>query len=135
MFAQQAQLDLVHVPYRGGALANTAVMTGEAQFSFATLPGAMAQLKAGNLRALAVTTQERSPQLPDVPALGEIAAFKGYDINTWNALLAPQGTPQAVVDALNAAVRKALGSPRLRQHFEQEEMGRASGRERGVQYG
>ncbi|MBO1110772.1 tripartite tricarboxylate transporter substrate binding protein [Bordetella petrii] len=120
MFAQQAHLDLVHVPYRGGALANTAVMTGEAQFSFATLPGAMSQLKAGNLRALAVTTQERSPQLPDVPALGENAAFKGYDINTWNALLAPKGTPQAVVDTLNAAIRKAMSSPGLRQHFEKE---------------
>src|SRR5690606_40975007 len=64
MFAQQANLDLVHVPYRGGALANTAVMTGEAQFSFATLPGAMAQVRANTLAALAVTTSERSPQLP-----------------------------------------------------------------------
>src|SRR3546814_3845336 len=95
-------------------------MSGEAQFSFATLTGAMSQVKAGNLRALAVTTQERSPQLPDVPALGENAAFKGYDINTWNALLAPKGTPQAVVDTLNAAIRKAMGSPSLRQHFEKE---------------
>ena len=120
MFAQQARLDLVHVPYRGGALANTAVMTGDAQFSFATLPGAMPQVKAGTLRALAVTTRERSPQLPGVPALGENAAFKGYDINTWNALLAPKGTPQAVVDTLNAAVRKAMSAPGLRQHFEKE---------------
>jgi len=120
MFAQQAHLDLVHVPYRGGALANTAVMTGEAQFSFATLPGAMAQVRANNLVALAVTTRERSPQLPDVPALGEIAGFKGYDINTWNALLAPKGTPQAVIDTLNTAVNKAMASPALRQHFEKE---------------
>ncbi|MCD0505408.1 tripartite tricarboxylate transporter substrate binding protein [Bordetella petrii] len=120
MFAQQAQLDLVHVPYRGGALANTAVMTGEAQFSFATLPGAMSQVKSNNLRALAVTTPDRSSQLPDVPALSENPAFQGFDINTWNALLAPKGTPQAVVDTLNAAIRKAMESPRLRQHFEKE---------------
>lgn len=120
MFAQQAHLDLVHVPYRGGALANTAVMTGEAQFSFATLPGAISQVRANNLVALAVTTQKRSPQLPDVPALGELAGFKGYDINTWNALLAPKGTPQAVIDTLNAAVNRAMSSPSLRQHFEKE---------------
>src|SRR3546814_12524422 len=106
MFAQQAHLDLVHVPYRGGALANTAVMTGETQFSFATLPGAMSQVKAGNLRALAVTTQVRSPQLPDVPALSANAVFKGYTINTGNALLAPGGTPKAVVAPLTAALER-----------------------------
>lgn len=120
MFAQQAHLDLVHVPYRGGALANTAVMTAEAQFSFATLPGAIAQVRAKNLIALAVTTRERSPQLPDVPALGEIEGFKGYDINTWNALLAPKGTPQTVIDTLNTAVNNAMASPAVRQHFEKE---------------
>ncbi|SAI14063.1 putattive exported protein [Bordetella ansorpii] len=120
MFAQQAHLDLVHVPYRGGALANTAVMTGEAQLSFATLPGAMSQVKANNLRALAVTTKERSAQLPDVPALGEIEGFEGYEINTWNALLAPKGTPAEVVQTLNQAVATAMRSPALRQMFERE---------------
>lgn len=120
MFAQQADLDLVHVPYRGGAMANTAVMSGEAQFSFATLPGAISQVRANNLTALAVTTPERSSQLPDVPALGELDGFKGFDINTWNALLAPKGTPQAVVETLNAAVNKAMASPALRAHFEKE---------------
>src|SRR3546814_18998825 len=64
MFAQQAQLDLVHVPYRGGALANTAVMTGEAQFRLATLPGAMEQMNGGHTRALAAPTQAMSAQLP-----------------------------------------------------------------------
>lgn len=120
MFAQQADLDLVHVPYRGGAMANTAVMSGEAQFSFATLPGAISQVRANNLTALAVTTPERSSQLPDVPALGELDGFKGFDINTWNALMAPKGTPQTVVETLNAAVNKAMASPALRTHFEKE---------------
>ncbi|CAM4105994.1 Bug family tripartite tricarboxylate transporter substrate binding protein [Bordetella tumulicola] len=120
MFAQQADLDLVHVPYRGGAMANTAVMSGEAQFSFATLPGAISQVRANNLTALAVTTPERSSQLPDVPALGELDGFKGFDINTWNALMAPTGTPQTVVETLNAAVNKAMASPALRAHFEKE---------------
>lgn len=120
MFAQQAQLEIVHVPYRGGALANTAVMTGEAQFSFATLPGAMPQVKAGTLRALAVTTRERSSQLPDVPTVAETPVFKGYEINTWNALLAPKGTPPEVLNTLNAAIKEAMASPKLKEHFERE---------------
>lgn len=120
MFAQQAHLEIVHVPYRGGALANTAVMTGEAQFSFATLPGAMPQVKAGTLRALAVTTRERSSQLPDVPTVAETPVFKGYEINTWNALLAPKGTPPEVLNRLNAAIKDAMASPKLKEHFERE---------------
>lgn len=120
MFAQQAHLDIVHVPYRGGALANTAVMTGEAQFSFATLPGAMPQVKAGTLRALAVTTRERSPQLPDVPTVAEAPGFKGYEINTWNALLAPKGTPPEAIATLNAALKQAMTSDKLKEHFQRE---------------
>ncbi|WPL81807.1 tripartite tricarboxylate transporter substrate binding protein [Bordetella hinzii] len=120
MFAQQAHLDIVHVPYRGGSLANTAVMTGEAQFSFATLPGAMPQVKAGALRALAVTTRERSPQLPDVPTVAEVPGFKGYEINTWNALLAPKGTPPEAIATLNAALKQAMASDKLKEHFQRE---------------
>ncbi|AKQ56910.1 Bug family tripartite tricarboxylate transporter substrate binding protein [Bordetella hinzii] len=120
MFAQQAHLDIVHVPYRGGSLANTAVMTGEAQFSFATLPGAMPQVKAGALRALAVTTRERSPQLPDVPTVAEAPGFKGYEINTWNALLAPKGTPPEAIATLNAALKQAMASDKLKEHFQRE---------------
>ncbi|MVW73036.1 tripartite tricarboxylate transporter substrate binding protein [Bordetella sp. 15P40C-2] len=120
MFAQQANLDLVHIPYRGGALANTAVMSGDAQFSFATLPGAMPQVRANKLVPLAVTTRDRSPQLPDVPALAEIDGFAGYEINTWNALLAPKGTPAGVINTLSAALNAAMKSPTLRQHFEKE---------------
>ncbi len=120
MFAQQAHLDIVHVPYRGGSLANTAVMTGEAQFSFATLPGAMPQVKAGALRALAVTTRERSPQLSDVPTVAEAPGFKGYEINTWNALLAPKGTPPEAIATLNAALKQAMASDKLKEHFQRE---------------
>lgn len=120
MFEQQADLDLVHVPYRGGSLANTAVMSGEAQFSFATLPGAMSQVRSKNLVPLAVTTKTRSPQLPDVPSFAEIDGFSGYEINTWNALLAPKGTPPEVVDVLSKALNKAMLAPTLRAHFEKE---------------
>jgi tripartite-type tricarboxylate transporter receptor subunit TctC len=120
MFAQAAHVNIVHVPYRGGALANTSVITGETQFSFATLPAALPQVKAGTLRALAVTTKERSGQLPDVPTVAETPGFQGYEINTWNALLAPKGTPQAVVDKLNSALKQALASPELQKRFQDE---------------
>jgi tripartite-type tricarboxylate transporter receptor subunit TctC len=120
MFAQAAHVNIVHVPYRGGALANTSVMTGETQFSFATMPAALPQVKAGTLRALAVTTKERSDQLPDVPTVAETPGFQGYEINTWNALLAPKGTPPAVVDKLDAAVKQAMTSPELRKRFQNE---------------
>jgi tripartite-type tricarboxylate transporter receptor subunit TctC len=120
MFADKAKLQLVHVPYRGGALANTSVMTGETQFSFATLPAALPQVKAGALRALAVTTRERSPQLPDVPTMSETPGFGDYEINTWNALMAPKGTPPQIIEKLNAAVKQAMTSPELAKRFQSE---------------
>lgn len=120
MFASEAHVQIQHVPYRGGALANSSVMSGETQFSFATLPAALPQVKAGSLRALAVTTRDRSSQLPDVPTVAETALFKGYEINTWNALMAPKGTPDAVVDVLNKAVVRALAVPALQTRFKGE---------------
>lgn len=117
MFAHQAHLDAVHVPYRGGALANTAVMSGEVQYSFATLPAALPQVKGGKLDALAVTTSTRSIELPDVPTLAENKSFPGFEINTWNALLAPAGTPAPVIEKLNAAVVKVMASPKLQETF------------------
>lgn len=120
MFANEARIDIVHVPYRGGALANTSVISGETQFSFATLPAAIPQVKAGRLRALAVTTRERSAQLPDVPTVAETAGFEGYDINTWNALLAPKGTPEATITVLNQAIARAMASPELLKRFQGE---------------
>lgn len=120
MFANMANIDPVHIPYRGGALANTSVMSGDTQYTFATMPAAMPQVSAGKLRALAVTTARRSPQLPDTPAMQETAALKGFEINTWNALLAPKGTPPEVIATLNAAVLKAMQVPALVQRFEGE---------------
>ncbi len=120
MFANMANIDPVHIPYRGGALANTSVMSGDTQYTFATMPAAMPQVSAGKLRALAVTTATRSPQLPETPAMQETAALKGFEINTWNALLAPKGTPPDVIATLNAAVLKAMQVPALVQRFEGE---------------
>ncbi|MGY6269789.1 tripartite tricarboxylate transporter substrate binding protein [Achromobacter denitrificans] len=120
MFASEAQVRIQHVPYRGGAQANASVMSGETQFSFATLPAALPQVKAGSLRALAVTTRNRSAELPDVPTVAETPAFKDYEINTWNALMAPRGTPDAVIEVLNKAVARALAVPALATRFKGE---------------
>lgn len=120
MFAKSAQVNVMHVPYRGGALSNTSVMAGETQFSFATMPAALPQVKAGKLRALAVTTRERSNQVQNVPTVRETPGFSNYEINTWNALLAPKNTPQPIIDAVNRAVATALASPKLLQRFEGE---------------
>src|SRR5690606_16633509 len=120
MFADQAKLDIVHVPYRGGAVANMAVMSGDAQLTFATLPAALPQVKAGKLDALAVTTKQRSTELPEVPTMTEDKNFPGYEINTWNALMAPAGTPDDVVQVLNKAVTNVLNAGKLQQSFRNE---------------
>lgn len=120
MFADQAKLDIVHVPYRGGAVANMAVMSGDAQLTFASLPAALPQVKAGKLDALAVTTKQRSTELPEVPTMTEDKNFPGYEINTWNALMAPAGTPDEVVQVLNKAVGKVLNAGKLQQSFRNE---------------
>lgn len=120
IFADAAKLDVVHIPYRGGAIANTSVMSGDTQYTFASMPAAMPQVQAGKLRALAVTTKERSPLLPNTPSVEEAGGLPGYDINTWDALLAPKGTAPAVISKLNAAVIQALQSPALAKRFESE---------------
>ncbi|MEI6836714.1 MAG: tripartite tricarboxylate transporter substrate binding protein [Alcaligenaceae bacterium] len=120
IFADSAKIDVAHIPYRGGAIANTSVMAGDTQYTFASMPAALPQVQAGKLRALAVTTKARSPQLPDIPTVEEAGGLPGYDINTWDALLAPKGTPSEVIAKLNAAVIQALQSPALAKRFEGE---------------
>lgn len=118
MFADDAKIKVTHVPYRGGAPANTSVIAGQTQYTFATLPGVVAMVKSGQLLALAVTTKKRSEQLPNVPTLAQTPGFSGYEINTWNALMAPAGTPQAIITKLNAAIKQAMTSPALVHQFE-----------------
>lgn len=120
MFSNTAKVRMTHVPYRGGGLANQSVLANETQLSFATMPGAMPQIKADKLQALAVTTKTRSPLLPNTPALKEIPGFENYEINTWNALMAPGTTPPAVVSKLNAALVAALKKEKLNAKFLQE---------------
>lgn len=105
----------VHVPYRGGAPAIQALLAGDIDMVFGTVPLAMPFIKSGQLKAVAVTSGKRVPELPDTPAVAEMLA--GYEINLWWALLAPSGTPRPVVAALNAAVTQAVRSKELRQRL------------------
>lgn len=116
IFKNMASIDIVHVPYKGGAPSTLAVLSGEVQITFATLPGAMPHIKSGKLNGPAVTTAKRSPALPEVPTIAE-SGLPGFDISSWAGLMAPAGTPKSVVLMLNAATVKALASPDMRERL------------------
>jgi len=105
--------DAVHIPFKGGAPATQALLAGDTQFMFDNLANAMAQVKAGKLKALAVTTAERSTLVPELPTMAE-AGLPGFDISTWYGLFAPAGTPAAIVAKWNADVTRILNSPDVR---------------------
>jgi tripartite-type tricarboxylate transporter receptor subunit TctC len=111
-----AHLDMVHVPYRGAAPAMQALLAGDTQLMFDNLASAMQQVKAGKLRALAVTTAKRSTLVPDLPTMAE-AGVPGFDISTWFGLLAPAGTPAPVIDKWNEAVTRMLREPAMRERL------------------
>ncbi len=110
LFVNMTGAPLKHVPYRGSAGATTDLVSGVVQSSFAGVPNALSQVPQGRLKALAVTTAKRIPQLPDVPTLQE-AGVAGYDASVWLALLAPAGTPRDIVLKLNAEIAKLMASP------------------------
>ena len=114
MLKQRAGLDLVHVPYRGGAPATTATVAGEVAAMFAGSSTAP-QIRAGNLRALAVTGEKRSASFPELPTIGEF--YPGYSNSIWLALFAPAGTPEPVLARLHAETSKALAQPDLKDKY------------------
>lgn len=116
LFLQSAGVRMTHVPYRGEAPAIADVIGGQLPVVFANVSVATPQVKSGALRALAVTSAERAPSLPDVPTLAQ-SGVRGADTSTWFCLIAPKATPREIVQLLNAEVRKALASPELRQRF------------------
>ena len=113
LFKVETGSDAVHVPFKGGAPATQALLAGDTQFMFDNLANAMAQVKAGKLKALAVTTAQRSPLVPELPTMAE-AGLPGFDISTWYGLFAPAGTPTAIVAKWNADVTRILNSPDVR---------------------
>jgi len=114
MLKQRAGLDLVHVPYRGGAPATTATVAGEVAAMFAGSSTAP-QIRAGNLRALAVTGEKRSTAFPELPTIGEF--YPGYSNSIWLALFAPAGTPEPILEKLHAETSKALSQPDLKDKY------------------
>jgi Uncharacterized protein conserved in bacteria len=116
LFKIQAGVDAMHVPYKGSAPAVTDLIGGQVHFMFDNMPSAWPHVQAGKLRALAVTTSERSKSAPDLPTMAE-SGFKDFDVSSWFGLIAPAGTPADVVDKLNAAVQKALDKPEVQKRF------------------
>jgi tripartite-type tricarboxylate transporter receptor subunit TctC len=114
LFASMTGAPIMHVPYKGSAGAANDLVAGIVESSFAGVPNALAQVPQGRLKALAVTTAKRIPQLPDVPTLQE-AGVPGYEASVWLALLAPAGTPRDIVTKLNTEINKLLSSPDTRK--------------------
>jgi tripartite-type tricarboxylate transporter receptor subunit TctC len=116
LFKVDAGVDMVHIPFKGGAPATQALLAGDTQLMFDNLANAMPQVKAGKLRALAVTTAQRSKLAPELPTMAE-AGLRGFDISTWFGLLAPAGTPPDVIARWNADVTRILEAPDMRERL------------------
>ena len=115
LFASMAQIDILHVPYRGSALAVQDILAGQVDMIFDNIPGSLAQMQGGKVYGMAVTGLERSPMAPDVPAMAEF--LPGYDINSWGGICGPAGLPQPIVDKLNALAKQALESPDVKEAY------------------
>ncbi|HZR75336.1 tripartite tricarboxylate transporter substrate binding protein [Bradyrhizobium sp.] len=115
LFKAMAQVQFVHVPYRGSAPGLTDVMAGQVQGMFDNVPSSFELIRTGKLRALGVTTSERSEALPDVPPISDTLA--GFETSSFYGVGAPRGTPQAVVDLLNKEINAAFDEPPIKQRF------------------
>jgi tripartite-type tricarboxylate transporter receptor subunit TctC len=116
LFKSMTGIDMVHVPYKGSTLAHPDLLSGRVSLMFDTLAAVSTQVKAGKLRALAVTTSKRVAMLPDVPTMAE-AGLPGYETSTWGGLLAPAGTPKPVVAKLAAETTRILALPDVKQRL------------------
>ena len=114
LFKLSAGLDIVHIPYKGGAQAQADVAGGQAQLMFNVLPSALPLIKAGKLKALAVTGPARAESLPEVPTMIE-AGLPGYTATTWNGILTTGGTPREIIARLNDALVRAMRTPEMKE--------------------
>jgi tripartite-type tricarboxylate transporter receptor subunit TctC len=102
--------NITHVPYKGGSPSVLAIMSGEAQVNFATLPAVVPQIRGGKVRAVGLASKERSPVVPDVPTMAELG-LADFDVGTWTGFVGPKGMPADVVQKINAAVSEAVNDP------------------------
>ena len=118
MLQQMAQFSSVHVPYKGGAASVLAVISGEAQWTITPASSVSQHARSGTLRALGQSLPQRTPQLPDVPAVAE--TVPGYSYSGWNGIAVPKNTPQPVVDIIRAALLKTLSQPDVKEAFNKQ---------------
>ena len=119
LFKTEAGVDMLHVPYKGGAPALQALLAGDTQLMFDNLANSMQLVRAGKLKAIAVTTAKRSALVPELPTLAE-TGLPGFDIYTWWGFLAPAGTPKEIIAKWNAEVTRILNTPDMRAFFAQQ---------------
>ena len=119
LFKTMAKVDMQHVPYKGSAPAMTDLLGNQIAIMFDNMPSAIQHVRSGKLRAIAVTTAKRSPELPDVPTIAE-AGVPGYEATSWFGLFAPAGTPPAVISKLNTAVVKVLANSEIKKKINEQ---------------
>ena len=119
MFNTMAGVKLVHVPFKGNAEVYNALLGGHIKVHFSLVPSAIAQVRAGKLRAIAVASEKRLPYLPDLPTIAE-SGFPAYEISSWQGMLAPAGTPRGVIGKVHNEVLALLKTPAMRQRMETE---------------
>jgi tripartite-type tricarboxylate transporter receptor subunit TctC len=114
LFEQNAGIEMIHVPYKSGSAGLTDLMAGNVTMMFDQMYSAMPSIKAEKLRAIAITSKKRSPLLPNIPSFAEVG-YPKVEVLNWQGLIAPKGTPKAIIDRLNAAANEALQDPQLRE--------------------
>jgi tripartite-type tricarboxylate transporter receptor subunit TctC len=108
LLKEQAKIDILHVPYKGGGAAVTDLLAGRVSMMLETIPNALPLARSGQMRAIGVTTKERSSSAPDIPTLAE-SGLPDFDVSAWTGLFAPAGTPRAIIDRLNSESRRIAG--------------------------
>lgn len=115
LFNYLGKINITAVHFKGGGPAMIATLSGEISMGISTVPSLLGYVRAGRLRALGVTTEKRVPQMPEVPTIAQ--TLPGYEFSTWQGILAPRNTPRAIVDSLNARIKKSLTTPDTAKRF------------------
>jgi tripartite-type tricarboxylate transporter receptor subunit TctC len=118
LFKQLAQVNILHVPYKGSAPAHQDILAGQVDMMFDNIPGPLALMRAGKVRGLGVSSARRHPSVPELPAIGEF--LPGYDITSWGGICGPAGLPPAMVEKLSDLSRRALETEAVKKAFEQQ---------------